>query len=86
MHTEANSTIYSQAGVGINNKDSEKYNVAMELETLAKEEFFKMIKIFRDIEFAHGRAIDMLFGYKLQDLKREEDLGKFKNSFMTPKN
>ena len=48
----------------------------MEMENLAQEEFYKMLKIFRDIEFAHGKAIDMLFGYKLLDLKREEDLGK----------
>jgi hypothetical protein len=39
------------------------------------EEFYKILKIFREIEYAHGRAFDMLFAYKLLDLKREDELG-----------
>ena len=78
-HTELNSTIYSQTALTPIHKETERINLAMDLEAMAQEEFGKMLKIFRDIEFAHGKAIHMLFGYKLLDLKREE--GKQLNSF-----
>ena len=61
--------------MGISSKELEKYDTAIELEHLAEEELFKILKIFRDIDFANGKAIDMLIGYKLNELTREE--GKF---------
>ena len=51
-----------------------KVNYAMELAKMSQEEFYKVLKIFRDIEFANGKAITMLFGHKLLDLKGEEEL------------
>ena len=50
----------------------------MNLEELGHEEYNRMLQIFKEIDFAHGKAIHMLFGYKLLNIKKEE--GKIINS------
>ena len=47
-------------------------NTALDMENIAHEEFWKILKIFRDLDFAHGKALDMLIAYKFDELKRQE--------------
>lgn len=75
-HTEINYDIYSKADKGLGHgKELHLINKALELENFAHDEFLKILKIFRDLDFAHGKALEMLVRYKFDELKRNE--GKF---------
>ena len=58
----------------INNKEADQLDHLLDLEKMGQEEYNRMLKIFKDIDFAHGKAIHMLFGYKLLNIKQEEGI------------
>ena len=67
-----NSTALPESNSSWVDKEAEKLNHAMNLEELGHEEYNRMLQIFKEIDFAHGKAIHMLFGYKLLNIKQEE--------------
>ena len=59
--SERNSAIFSQPASSPVNKEAERLSRSLDLEEMGHEEYSRMLQIFKEIDFAHGKAIHMLF-------------------------